>query len=198
LGPLTESKPWDTRGIEGTYRFIKKLWRLFHDQNDVWIVNEDEPTKDELKSLHKAIKKVGEDIENLSFNTSVSMFMVCVNELSSQKCHKKAILQELIIVLNPYAPHITEELWTLLGNEAGTITSQIFPVYNAQYLKEDSIEYPIQINGKVRSTMTFDAAASKEQIEQEVLADETVQKWMEGKPAKKVIVVPKRIVNVVI
>jgi leucyl-tRNA synthetase len=198
LGPLTESKPWDTRGIEGTYRFIKKLWRLFHDQNDVWIVNEDEPTKDELKTLHKAIKKVGEDIENLSFNTSVSMFMVCVNELSSQKCHKKAILQELIIILNPYAPHITEELWALLGNEAGTVTSQVFPVYNAQYLKEDSIEYPIQINGKVRTTMSFSADAVKQTIEEAVLADETVQKWMEGKPPKKVIVVPKRIVNVVI
>jgi leucyl-tRNA synthetase len=198
LGPLTESKPWDTRGIEGTYRFIKKLWRLFHDQNDVWIVNEDEPTKDELKTLHKAIKKVSEDIENLSFNTSVSMFMVCVNELSSQKCHKKAILQELIIILNPYAPHITEELWALLGNEAGTVTSQVFPVYNAQYLKEDSIEYPIQINGKVRTTMSFSADAVKQTIEEAVLADETVQKWMEGKPPKKVIVVPKRIVNVVI
>jgi leucyl-tRNA synthetase len=198
LGPLTESKPWDTRGIEGTYRFMKKLWRLFFDQNDVWIVNEDEPTRDELKTLHKTIKKVGEDIENLSFNTSVSMFMVCVNELSSQKCHKKAILHELVIILNPYAPHITEELWVLLGNEAGTVTNQIFPVYNAQYLKEDSIEYPIQINGKVRTTMSFSADAAKQTIEEAVLADETVQKWMEGKPAKKVIVVPKRIVNVVI
>jgi len=124
--------------------------------------------------------------------------MVCVNELSSQKCHKKAILQELIIILNPYAPHITEELWALLGNEAGTVTSQVFPVYNAQYLKEDSIEYPIQINGKVRTTMSFSADAVKQTIEEAVLADETVQKWMEGKPPKKVIVVPKRIVNVVI
>lgn len=198
LGPLTESKPWDTRSIEGTYRFVRKLWRLFFDQNDKYIVIEAEPTAEELKTLHKTIKKVGEDIENFSFNTSVSTFMVCVNELSALKCHKKSILEELLIILSPYAPHVTEELWALLGNENGKITEQKFPDWNPSYLVEDSFEYPIQINGKVRLSISFAADASKESIETEVMANETVQKWMEGKPAKKVIVVPKRIVNVVI
>lgn len=198
LGPLTESKPWDTRSIEGTYRFVRKLWRLFFDQNDKYIVVEAEPTAEELKTLHKTIKKVGEDVENFSFNTSVSTFMVCVNELSALKCHKKAILEELLIILSPYAPHVTEELWALLGNENGKITEQKFPDWNPTYLVEDSFEYPIQINGKVRLSISFAADASKESIETEVMANETVQKWMEGKPAKKVIVVPKRIVNVVI
>ena len=198
LGPLTESKPWDTRGIEGTYRFIRKLWRLFYDQNDQFLVVDTEPTREELKTLHKTIKKVGEDVENFSFNTSVSSFMVCVNELSAAKCHKKAILEPLLVIMSPYAPHITEELWAQLGNEPGSITKQTFPEWNPAYLVEDSFEYPIQINGKVRANMTFAAETSKEEIEKAVLADETVLKWMEGKPAKKVIVVPKRIVNVVI
>jgi leucyl-tRNA synthetase len=198
LGPLTESKPWDTRSIEGTYRFVRKLWRLFFDQNDKYIVVEAEPNAEELKTLHKTIKKVGEDVENFSFNTSVSTFMVCVNELSALKCHKKSILEELLIILSPYAPHVTEELWALLGNENGKITEQKFPDWNPAYLVEDSFEYPIQINGKVRLSISFAADASKESIETEVMANETVQKWMEGKPAKKVIVVPKRIVNVVI
>lgn len=198
LGPLTESKPWDTRGIEGTYRFIRKLWRLFYDQNEQFLVVDAEPTKEELKTLHKTIKKVGEDVENFSFNTSVSSFMVCVNELSAAKCHKKAILEPLLVIMSPYAPHITEELWAQLGNEPGSITKQTFPTWNPAYLVEDSFEYPIQINGKVRANMTFAAETSKEDIEKAVLTDETVLKWMEGKPAKKVIVVPKRIVNVVI
>ena len=198
LGPLTESKPWDTRGIEGTYRFIRKLWRLFYDQNDQFLVVDTEPTREELKTLHKTIKKVGEDVENFSFNTSVSSFMVCVNELSAAKCHKKAILEPLLVIMSPYAPHITEELWAQLGNEPGSITKQTFPEWNPAYLVEDSFEYPIQINGKVRANMTFAAETSKEEIEKAVLADETVLKWMEGKPAKKVIVVPKIIVNVVI
>ena len=198
LGPLTESKPWDTRGIEGTYRFIRKLWRLFYDQNEQFLVVDTEPTREELKTLHKTIKKVGEDVENFSFNTSVSSFMVCVNELSAAKCHKKAILEPLLVIMSPYAPHITEELWAQLGNEPGSITKQTFPEWNPAYLVEDSFEYPIQINGKVRANLTFAAETSKEEIEKAVLADETVLKWMEGKPAKKVIVVPKRIVNVVI
>ncbi|MFN3589478.1 MAG: class I tRNA ligase family protein, partial [Spirosomataceae bacterium] len=188
----------DTRGIEGTYRFIRKLWRLFYDQNEQFLVVDTEPTREELKTLHKTIKKVGEDVENFSFNTSVSSFMVCVNELSAAKCHKKAILEPLLIIMSPYAPHITEELWAQLGNEPGSITKQTFPEWNPAYLVEDSFEYPIQINGKVRANLTFAAETSKEEIEKTVLADETVLKWMEGKPAKKVIVVPKRIVNVVI
>jgi len=198
LGPLTESKPWDTRGIEGTFRFIRKLWRLFFDQNGKSIVTDAEPTKAELKSLHKTIKKVSEDIENFSFNTSVSTFMICVNELSDLKCSKKAILEQLVIVLSPYAPHIAEELWEILGNEKGTVTQQSFPEFDANHLVEDSFEYPIQINGKVRTTISFPADMSKEDIEKGVLANENVIKWLEGNAPKKLIVVPKRIVNVVI
>ncbi|MFC3809728.1 leucine--tRNA ligase [Lacihabitans lacunae] len=198
LGPLTESKPWDTRGIEGTYRFLRKLWRLFFDQNGVAIFKDGEPTKDELKTLHKTIKKVEEDVENFSFNTSVSSFMICVNELTDQKCHNKAILKDLLIIMAPYAPHITEELWAHIGETPGSLTHASFPVWNPSFLVEDSFEYPIQVNGKVRLNLNFAADTSKEEIEKAVLANEQVIRWMEGKPLKKIIVVPKRIVNVVI
>ncbi|MCP9768520.1 leucine--tRNA ligase [Lacihabitans sp. LS3-19] len=197
LGPLTESKPWDTRGIEGTYRFLRKFWRLFFDQNGNPIFKDEEPTKDELKSLHKTIKKVAEDVENFSFNTSVSSFMICVNELTDLKCHKTSLLKDLLIVLSPYAPHIAEELWQELG-ETESITKATFPKFNAAYLVEDSFEYPVQINGKVRVNLNFPADMAKEEIEKQVLANEQVIKWMEGKPLKKIIVVPKRIVNVVV
>lgn len=197
LGPLTESKPWDTRGIEGTYRFVRKLWRMFFDQNGKNLVVDTEPTKEELKALHKTIKKVNEDIESFSFNTSVSSFMICVNELSDLKCHKKAILEKLVVILSPYAPHVTEELWQILGN-ADSITVQEFPVFEAKHLIEDSFEYPIQINGKVRATLNFPADMSKEDIEKLVLENDLVLKWLEGATPKKIIVVPKRIVNVVI
>ncbi|MFN8430503.1 MAG: leucine--tRNA ligase [Spirosomataceae bacterium] len=197
LGPLTESKPWDTRGIEGTNRFLRKFWRLFFDQNGKYLVSDAEPTKEELKSLHKTIKKVEEDVENFSFNTSVSTFMICVNELTDLKCHKKAILSELLVIISPYAPHIAEELWSLIGNTE-SISLQQFPKWNPEYLVEDSFEYPVQVNGKVRVNLNFPADMSKEDIEKAVLANEQVIKWMEGKPLKKIIVVPKRIVNVVI
>ncbi len=199
LGPLTDSKPWNTNGISGTFNFLRKLWRLFYeDQTGNYLVTEDQPTPEELKVLHKAIKKVGEDIEVLSFNTSVPAFMVLANELTTLKCHKKAILSDFVRILAPFAPHISEELWTALGNEAGTVTTQSFPEFNASYLVENSFEYPIQINGKVRTTLTFPADANPKEIEAEVLANETVIKWLEGKTPKKVVVVPKRIVNVVI
>jgi len=197
LGPLTESKPWDTRGIEGTYRFLRKFWRLFFDQNGNPIFKDEEPTKDELKSLHKTIKKVAEDVENFSFNTSVSSFMICVNELTDLKCHKKAILRDLLITISPYAPHIAEELWEQIG-ETESITKTSFPTFNPAYLVEDSFEYPIQINGKVRVNLNFPSDMAKEEIEKQVLANEQVIKWMEGKELKKIIVVPKRIVNVVV
>jgi leucyl-tRNA synthetase len=198
LGPLTEAKPWDTRSIEGTYRFIRKLWRLFYDENGKLSINIDEPNKDELKTLHKTIKKVQEDIESFSFNTSVSTFMICVNELTDQKCRKKAILEQLLVIMSPYAPHISEELWEAIGNQTGTITQQQFPQFNADYLIEDSFEYPISINGKVRHKLNFAANKPQTEIESEVLNDENVIKWLEGKPVKRIIVVPKRIVNVVI
>ncbi len=197
LGPLTESKPWDTRGIEGTYRFVRKVWRLFFDQNGKNLVVDAEPTKEELKALHKTIKKVNEDIESFSFNTSVSSFMICVNELSDLKCHKKAILEQLLVILSPYAPHVTEELWQVLGH-TDSITAQQFPTFDAKHLVEDSFEYPIQVNGKVRATLNFPADMSKEEIEKLVLENELVVKWLEGATPKKIIVVPKRIVNVVI
>lgn len=197
LGPLTESKPWDTRGIEGTYRFVRKLWRLFYDQNGKYLVSDAEPTREELKALHKTIKKVSEDIEAFSFNTSVSSFMICVNELSDLKCHKKAILEKLVVILSPYAPHVTEELWQILGN-SDSITTQEFPIFDAKHLVEDSFEYPIQVNGKVRATLNFPADMSKEEIEKLVMENELVLKWLEGATPKKIIVVPKRIVNVVI
>jgi leucyl-tRNA synthetase len=202
LGPLEQAKPWNTNGIDGVYRFLRKFWRLFYKDSAVgdsqWIVTEEQSTPDDLKVLHRTIQKAENDIETYSFNTSVSAFMVCVNELTSLNCHKRAILQELVLLLSPYAPHITEELWAALGNEPGSISKADFPKFNPNYLVEDSFEYPIQINGKVRTTMSFAVERAPKEIEAEVLADEVVQKWLEGKSPKKVVVVPKRIVNVVV
>ena len=202
LGPLEQAKPWNTNGIDGTFRFIRKLWRLFYKDNaegkSEWIVTDEAPTPAELKVLHKTIKKAQEDIEHYSFNTSVSAFMVCVNELSTLKCHKKAILQDVVLLLSPYAPHICEELWAALGHEPGTVSKASYPVFDAKYLVEDAFEYPIQINGKVRTTISFAIDRAASDIEKEVLANEIVQKWLDGKAPKKVVVVPKRIVNVVL
>ena len=197
LGPLTEAKPWNTNGISGVHNFLRKLWRLFCDDQGNWLVTEAEPTRDELKTLHKTIRKVTDDVENYSFNTTVSAFMICVNELSALKCHKRAVLSDLAVILSPFAPHVAEELWEKLGN-AISVTQAAYPVFDAGYLTEDSFEYPISINGKVRIKMTFPAETLPADIEKAVLAEETVQKWLEGKPPKKVIVVPKRIVNVVV
>lgn len=197
LGPLEQSKPWSTQGIEGTFRFLKKLWRLFYNQNGEWVVTEETPTPAELKVLHKTIKKVQEDIENLSFNTSVSAFMVCVNELSDLKCSKKSVLSDLLILLSPFAPHICEELWSNAGN-SNSITKATFPTFNANYLVESSFSYPISINGKVRTNIEMDLTLDSKEVETRVLADETVQKWLEGKQPKKVIHVKGRIVNVVV
>ena len=197
LGPIEADKPWSTHGIEGVYRFLKKMWRLFYDEKGNWQVKEADPNKEEWKALHKALKKAEEDVEHLSFNTSVSAFMVCVNELSSLKCNKRAILADLLVMVSPYAPHITEELWEQLGH-ATSITQAIFPQWNPVHLVEDSFEYPISINGKVRTKMDFAADLPVQEIEKQVLTSPAVQKYMEGKPAKKVIIVPKRMVNVVI
>ncbi len=202
LGPLEQAKPWNTNGIDGVYRFIRKFWRLFYKDNATgksqWIVTDEQPTPAELKVLHKAIQKTESDIDAYSFNTSVSSFMICVNELSTLNCHKRAVLQDLVLILSPYAPHITEELWAALGHEPGSLSKAEFPVFNPAYLVEDAFEYPIQINGKVRTTISFAIDRAATDIEREVLADEVVQKWLEGKTPKKVVVVPKRIVNVVI
>lgn len=197
LGPLEASKPWSTQGIDGVFKFLRRFWNLFHDAQGNWNVSEAEPTREELKALHKVIKKVQWDIENFSFNTSVSEFMICANELSSLKCNKRAILEPLAIVLAPYAPHITEELWEKLGH-ADSILNASYPAFNEEYLKENAFEYPISINGKVRAKMNFALDMPKEDIEKLVLASEAVQKWSEGKAPKKVIIVPGKIVNIVL
>ena len=195
LGPIEQSKPWNTNGIEGVFKFLRKFWALFH-QGNSFHVTEDAPTKEEFKTLHATIKKVAEDAESLSLNTSVSTFMIAVNELSSAKCNKRAILEPMTIILSPYAPHIAEELWHLLGHKSSVVDSK-FPAYEEKYLVEDSIEYPIMVNGKMRAKIQFSANAAKEEIEKGALANENVQKWLDGKSPKKVIVVPKKIVNIV-
>ncbi len=191
LGPLEQSKPWDTNGIDGVHRFLKKLWNLFLN------VSDGEPTKEELKSLHKLIKKVGGDIETFSFNTSVSAFMICVNELTAAKCSKRAILKELVVILAPFAPHIAEELWQMLG-ETTTVCDAQWPECNEEYLKEDISVYAITFNGKVRFSLEFTAGTPKEEVEKVALAHENSQKYLEGKTPKKVIVVPGKLVNIVL
>ncbi len=198
LGPLTEAKPWNMTGISGTYNFLRKFWRLFYeDQTGKLKLTDKEPSAAELKVLHRTIKRVEEDIERYSFNTVVSTFMIAVNELTELKCSNKAILEPMVVLLSPYAPHISEELWTILGHEAGSISTTPYPIFNPKHLEEATFEYPIQINGKVRATLSFAVDMPAAEIEKEVIANETVQKWLEGQAPKKVIVVPKRIVNVV-
>ncbi|MGL4993247.1 MAG: leucine--tRNA ligase [Bacteroidales bacterium] len=197
LGPLEQSKPWDTNGIDGVHRFLRKLWNLFYSRDGEFLVVDQEPTADELKSLHKLIKKVNFDIENFSFNTSVAAFMICVNELSSLKCSKRAILKQLVITLAPFAPHISEELYASLGAES-TICDATFPEHNEEYLKESVISYGVSFNGKARFTMDVEAGTSKESVEKMALEHEQSAKWMDGKAPKKVIVVPNKLVNIVI
>ncbi|MBM3436702.1 MAG: leucine--tRNA ligase, partial [Bacteroidetes bacterium] len=196
LGPLENHKPWDTKGIEGVYRFMKKLWRLFYDENARLIVNGEIPDGKELKVLHQTIKKVQDDIERFSFNTAVSQFMICINELTELKCHKKEILNELVVVLAPYAPHIAEELWEVLGNEPG-ISSAKFPEFNADFIREDSFEYPVSFNGKMRFKLELPKDMPQQEIEKQVLVDERSKKWIEGKQVRKIIVVPNKIINIV-
>jgi len=195
LGPLEQAKPWNTAGISGVFGFLKKLWRLYFDDNGL-IVNNDEPTKDNLKSLHKTIKKVQDDIENFSFNTSVSQFMICVNELSSQNCHSRAILEPLAILVSPYAPHIAEELWAQLGNTT-SISEVPFPVFEEKHLVETNKEYPVSFNGKMRFTIELPLDLTKEQIEEIVMKDERTQKQLDGRTPNKVIIVPGKIINLV-
>ncbi len=197
LGPLEASKPWSTQGIDGVFKFLRRFWNLFHDGNGNFRVSDAEPTREELKVLHKTIKKVEQDINNFSFNTSVSEFMICANELTSMKCNKRSVLEPLVIALSPFAPHIAEELWEKLGHK-DSILLATYPASDEQYLTESSFNYPISINGKVRAQMQFALDMPKEDIEKWVLASEAVQKWSEGKPPKKVIIVPGKIVNIVV
>ncbi|MGB0882101.1 MAG: leucine--tRNA ligase, partial [Vicingaceae bacterium] len=196
LGPLEQHKPWDVQGITGVHGFLKKLWRLFHN-DEALDISDEAPTKEELKALHKTIKKIKEDIERYSFNTPVSTFMICVNELTALKCNKRAILSDLCIILSPYAPHIAEELWKKLGNTE-SITYAVFPKHNEEYLTEANHKYPVSFNGKMRFMLELPKAMSKEDIEGAVMANEQTAKYLDGKTPKKVIVVPNKIVNFVI
>lgn len=197
LGPVEQSKPWDTKGIEGVHRFLKKLWRLFYDEQKGKVWNEDKPTDAELKILHRTIKKIEEDTERFSFNTAVSAFMIAVNDLADAKCHKRAILEPLLVLLTPYAPHICEELWNLLGN-AGSILDASYPLLEKSYLVETAKDYPVSVNGRTRTNITISLDAGQEEVEKLVLANEVVQKWMEGKSARKIIYVKGKMVNVVV
>ena len=197
LGPVEQSKPWDTKGIEGVHRFLKKLWRLFFDEIKGKVWDEEKANDAELKVLHKTIKKIEQDTESFSYNTAVSAFMVCVNELADLKCHKKEVLENVLILLSPYAPHIAEELWQALGN-AGSVMDAAYPKLEEKYLIEAMKEYPVSINGKLRTAINLPTETTQDEAEQAVLANETVQKWLEGKPPKKFIFVKGRMINLVV
>ncbi len=196
LGPLEQSKPWDTNGIDGVNRFIKKLWGLFY-KGDNLLVDDSEPTRDNLKSIHKLIKKVTSDIEGFSFNTSVAAFMICVNELSQQKCHSRVVLEQLLVLLAPFAPHVAEELWHTVGHDT-TVCDAVWPQFNEEYLKEDKVKYAVSFNGKVRFTIEVDADTPSDEVEKTALSHSLAAQWLEGKSVKRVIVVPRKIVNIVV
>ena len=195
LGPLEQTKPWKTSGISGVYSFLKKLWKLYC-TGDQFEFSDENPTSEELKTLHKTIKKVEEDIENFSFNTSVSTFMIAVNELTALQCNKRSILEPLLILLSPYAPHITEELWSKLGH-TNSISTAEFPKFEPKYLVESTKIYPISFNGKMRFTIELSLDLSKEEIEKAVMSNEKTIVQLEGKTPKNVIIVPGKIVNIV-
>ena len=197
LGPVEASKPWDTKGIEGVHRFLKKLWRLFYDEMKGKVWKDEKANPEELKILHRTIRKIEDDTERFSFNTAVSTFMICVNELNDIKCNKKEILEQVLILLTPYAPHVAEELWHLLGN-AGSVLDATYPVFDAKYVTESSKEYPVSINGKVRTNISIALDITEPEVKEIVLANETVQKWLEGKEPKKIIYVKNKMVNVVV
>ena len=197
LGPVEASKPWDTNGIDGCHRFLKKLWGLFHSRDGQFLPNDEEATPEQLKSVHKLIKKVSHDIENFSYNTSISAFMICVGELQQMKCRNKQLLQDVVVLLAPFAPHVAEELWHQLGNET-TVCDARWPEFNEKYLVESEIQLTVSFNGKARYQKKFPADAQSNTIQKEVLEDERSQKYLEGKQVIKVIVVPKKIVNIVI
>jgi len=198
LGPLEQSKPWNTNGIEGVFKFLRKFWRLFHNEAWEFTVSDAEPTKAELKSLHKIIKKVQDDIERFSFNTSVSSFMIAVNELTDLKSNKRSILQDMVVILSPYAPHICEELWIQLGNEAGSLSYAEFPIFNPEHLVEDEFAYPVSVNGKMKMNLNLSLTLAQPEVEAILLANEQFQKFLDAKAPKKIIFVKGKIINVVI
>ncbi len=196
LGPIEQSKPWDTNGIDGVHRFLKKFWNLFFDGDNL-ALTDGKPSKEELKSLHKLIKKVSGDIETFSYNTSVSAFMICINELTALKCRNRQILEPIVVLLAPFTPHLSEELWHTLGHTTSVCDAQ-WPTYNEEYLKEDTVNYAVSFNGKVRFNLEFPADASREAIEEATLAHENSAKWLDGKSIKKIIVVPGKLINIVV
>ena len=196
LGPLEQSKPWDTNGIDGVNRFLRKLWNLFY-KGDTLLLTDGEPTRAELKAIHKLIKKVTSDIDGFSFNTSIAAFMICVNELTQLKCHNRQVLSQLVVLLAPFAPHISEELWHLLGNDT-TVCDAVWPEHSEEYLKEDSVTYAVSFNGKARFNIEVPADMSADEVQAVALANEGAAKWIDGKTIRKVIVVPKKIVNIVV
>jgi leucyl-tRNA synthetase len=197
LGPIELSKPWDTKGIEGVHRFLKKLWRLFFDESRGRIWVEEPPANNEWKILHRTIKRIEDDNERFSFNTGVSLFMITVNELTEARCHKKEILEPLLILLNPYAPHITEELWRELGNQSSIIHAR-FPKLENKYLVETSYTYPISVNGKKRTELNITLEATQQDIETMVKENDVIRKWLEGKDPDKVVYVKGKMINVVV
>jgi len=197
LGPLEQSKPWDTKGIEGVFRFIRKFWRLYHDRENEFFVSDEEPSSAELKILHKTIRKTREDIERFSFNTAVSSFMICVNDLSDLKCSKRVILEPLCILVSSYAPHLAEELWQKLGH-SGSISNATFPLFDEKFVAEDTFRYPVSFNGKMRFQLELPVELSSGEVEKIVLEAEESQKWLQGNTPKKIIFVPKKIINIVI
>ncbi|MBR0323268.1 MAG: class I tRNA ligase family protein, partial [Bacteroidales bacterium] len=197
LGPLEQSKPWDTQGIEGVYRFIRKFWRLYTDENNEFSFSDEPATKEELKSLHKLIKKEEDDIERISFNTVVSAFMICVNELTDLKCNKREILEPLAIMISPYAPHLAEELWHQMGHD-DSVVMQKFPEFVESYVVENNFTYPVSINGKKRFDLELPITLTPTEIEKAAIESPEATKWIADKSIKKVIVVPKKIINIVV
>jgi len=195
LGPIEQSKPWNTNGIEGVYKFLNKFWSLFYKENKLYISDE-KPDNEELKILHNAIKKIKDDIERLSLNTCVSQLMITVNSLSKKKCNKREILEQLIIIISPFAPHLCEELWSIIGNSK-SVSFANYPKFNSDYLIEDKYEYPLMINGKLRAKQSFNLNSKNSEIEKSVLENETIKKWLDGKEIKKIIIVPNKIINIV-
>jgi leucyl-tRNA synthetase len=203
LGPVEISKPWDTKGIEGVHRFLKKCWRLFYDELNGPVWNDSDPTDEEWKILHKTIRKIEEDTERFSFNTAVSSFMIAVNELTEKKCHKKKILEPLLVLLAPYAPHMAEELFHLLHPELSrkegfTIFDASFPKWEEKYVTESVKEYPVSVNGKLRTTLTLPLDMTQQDVEKIVMQNDIVQKWLQGNPCKKIIFIKGKMINVVV
>ncbi len=195
LGPLEQAKPWNTAGISGVHGFLKKFWRLFYN-HDQWVVTDAPAGAEERKIVHQTIKKVTEDIEQFSFNTCVSSFMICANALTTAKCHSREVLEPLVVLLSPFAPHISEELWKALGHNS-SVTQAAYPQFNPEWIKEQQKNYPVSFNGKMRFTLALDLALDREAITAAVMAEPQTQKYLDGKPPKKVIVVPGKIINIV-